>query len=110
MLSKTKITYLGIILLLMVVLFIPFNITGIKFVFGLIIIMSPFILLFNHLGMDFDEELIFGIFIGIVIFPLLVWYLNWFIPSLRITIFVVFFLLLFLVLAIRRFIPPNQNV
>lgn len=104
------ITYLGVILSLMVVFFLFFNIVGIKVVLGLVMIMVPFVLLFNHLNMDFDEEVVFGIFIGIVLFPLLVWYLNWLISSLRITIFVVFFLLLFLVFVIKRVIPQNQNV
>ena len=98
-----------IVVLFLLIFFIFFQTTGIRFVIGFLLMPLPFFLIINRFNLDFDEKVIFSIFISIISFPLLVWYINYFlIPSLRITILAIFLILLGLGIIIRK--TKKENI
>ena len=107
--SKLKYALLAIVVaILLVIFFVFFQITGIRFIIGFLLMPLPFFLVLDKFKLDFDEKVIFSMFISLISFPLLVWYTNYFlVPSLRIAIFVVFFILIVIGILIRKFKKEN---
>jgi uncharacterized membrane protein len=71
--------------------FAMFNIVGLRVVAGMLLIFFlPFYLVIRNLKIDDDEKIVFSFFLGLGLFGLLVMYLNKLIPSMRLTMAVVF--------------------
>lgn len=100
-----KLSIALIILVISAVFFAVFGVVGIRYLTGLFMLVLPFIILFHKFGLDTDEVIVSGIFTGLVLFPLLVWYFNWVVSSLTATIFVVFGLLL----AVAFMVPSRRE-
>ena len=109
--SKNLLISLGIIAVILLFASYLFGVTGLRMIAGFILMTIPAIILLNQFSLDTEEEVIISVFLSLVFFPLLVWYLNWIVPSLRVTIGIVFFLLLFGALAARKFLMVrNKNI
>jgi len=96
---------LAIAALLMILLlsFILFGVTGFRTIFGMFLLLFLLIyLILSNFKLGGDEKIFFSFFIGIALFPLLVWYLNRIVPSLRVTILVTFILLILIGLFLRK--------
>lgn len=64
-----------------------FGITGIRTMLGwLVFYFMPFYLVLNNFNLDSDEKVFFAFFLSIGLYPLLVWYVDRIILSLRISI------------------------
>lgn len=99
---------IGVILLFVSYLF---GIPGLRLIAGFILMIFPSLIVLNQFSLDTEEEIIISIFLSLIFFPLMVWYTNWIIPSLRVTIVVVFFLLLFSALALGKILKArNENI
>lgn len=88
---KNKNIYLGLGALVCVLLesFILFGFTGLKTVAGLLVLfILPAYMILDNFDLETGEKLFFSFFIGIGIFPLLVWYANRIVPSLRVSILI----------------------
>ena len=107
--SKNIIISFVIILVLGGIFSYLFGITGLRVLAGFILIILPTIIILNQFGLDTEEELILAVFLSIILFPLIVWYSNWIIPSLRVTIFIVFLVLLAISFGIRQFIHSKND-
>ena len=94
---KLKKMHLALFFLILSIILITylFGITGFR-TFGsmLLIFFLPAYIIIKKLSIEKDEKVFFSFFIGIAMFPLLVWYLNRIIPSLRVTILIIFVLLI----------------
>lgn len=102
---------IGVIAILLLFASWLFGVTGLRLVAGMIFMIFPALILLNQFSLDTEEEIILSIFLSMVFFPLLVWYANWLIPSLRVTIIIIFLLLLFGALAARKIIKErNENI
>ena len=94
---------IGIIIVILIFFFILFGLTGLKLIIGIgLLYILPFYLILDKFNLEKTEKLIFSFFIGIGIFPSIVYYLGMFFNSLRIAIVVTFVLLLALGLILRK--------
>ena len=107
--SKNLLISLGIVAVILLFASYLFGVTGLRLIAGFILMTIPAIILLNQFSLDTEEEVIISVFLSLVFFPLLVWYLNWIVPSLRVTIGIVFFLLLFGALAARKFLMVRKT-
>lgn len=92
----------GLFVIILLPFFIFFGITGIRFIVGFVLMITPIVLFLNLFDLELDEKLIIGTFISIPFFPLIVWYFNWVISSLRITIVITFLILTSLALTLNK--------
>lgn len=92
---------IGSIALALIFAFALFNIVGVRVVSGMLIIFFlPFYLVVRSLNLENDEKIFFSFFLGLGLFALLVMYLNKLIPSMRLTMAVVFVALVILGIAL----------
>lgn len=94
-----------IIAVIIVLLFflILFGLSGLKLIIGIgLLYILPFYLILDKFNLDKTEKLFFSFFIGIGIFPSIVYYLGILFNSIRIAIVVTFILLLGLGLVLRK--------
>ena len=86
MIKKINIGWISLIVILFASYYI-FGITGLRTIGGLILLFFlPVYLILDNFNIEKDEKIFFSLFIGIGIFPVIVFYLNRIIPSLRITL------------------------
>ena len=91
-LKKTHLTLFFLALSIILITYL-FGIAGLRTVgFMLLIYFLPSYLIIRKLSIEKDEKVFFSFFIGIAMFPLLVWYLNRVVPSLRVAMIVMFVL------------------
>ena len=92
--------------------FVMFGITGIRVVFGIILLSSPFYVMLGSLKLTEGEKYVFSVLLGLTIFPSLV-YLLGLVISFKIAIFAVFAALMGMAIAkkyINRVkIPKGQE-
>ena len=79
--------------IILVFSFIVFGVTGIRFVFGLIIMWLPFYLILSHFELTMAEKFVFSLLLGLTLFPSIVYLLGLLI-SFRIAMAVTFVLLI----------------
>lgn len=91
------------LLLIALAAFVLFNLTGFRTIVGFaLLFVVPVLLLMRHLSLDFEEKVFFSLFIGIGLFPLLVWFVNQLLPSFRLSILAAFVLVVVLGLFLPR--------
>ena len=73
--------------------FALFGITGIRIVFGLILMWFPFYLILNHFDIALGERFVFSLILGVTLFPSIVFLIG-FLISFRMAIIVTFLLLM----------------
>jgi len=93
---------LVVILTIMIFSFALFGITGIRVVFGLILMWFPFYLILNHFEITLGEKFVFSLVLGITLFPSIVFLIG-FLISFRMAIAVTFLLLMAVFFLIRRY-------
>ena len=96
---------LGIVLIFIILgSFIALGFTGLRTILGMIIIVFlPFYLIFYSFNLSQGEKVLFSFFIGIILFPSLVYWLG-FLISFKISIFIVFLALLIAAYLIKKFL------
>lgn len=73
---------------------ILFGITGIRVILGMIILFFvPSYLILRNFSIDEDELMFFSFFLGFGLFPVIVFYVNKFVGSLRLSVLVTFVVL-----------------
>ena len=86
-LSKEHLAWLVGLFSIAVFAFILFGLAGFRVIVALaILFVAPVLVLLRSVNLDFDEKVFFSLFIGIGLFPLLVWYINQALPSFRVSI------------------------
>jgi len=90
------------ILTIIVFSFALFGITGIKVVFGIILMWLPFYLILNHFDIALGERFVFSLILGVTLFPSLVFLIGFLIPF-RMAIIVTFLLLIGVFFLVRKF-------
>jgi len=93
---------LAALLTIMIFSFALFGITGIRVVFGLILMWFPFYLILNHFEITLGEKFVFSLVLGITLFPSIVFLIG-FLISFRMAIAVTFLLLMAVFFLIRRY-------
>lgn len=97
------IVFLSILLLVALIFsFALFGITGIRIVFGIVLVSLPFYLMFNSFKFPEGEKFVFSVLMGLTIFPSLV-YLLGLVISFRISIITVFITLIGISFALRKY-------
>ena len=97
-----KMTAIIILGLIIIFSFAALGITGARTIIGsLLLFFIPCYLLLNKVGLPADEKIIFSFFLGIGLFPSLVYYLGFFV-GVRKAIIVVFVILLVMGIIINR--------
>ncbi|MBW2981191.1 hypothetical protein KY360_07280 [Candidatus Woesearchaeota archaeon] len=94
---KLKKSHIGFFLLLLIFLFSIhlFGLTGLRTVLGFfIVLILPTYLIMKNINIEDDERIFFSFFLGLIYFPLVTWYTNRIVPSLRISIIVTLVLLI----------------
>lgn len=95
---------IGVIIAILLFFFILFKLTGLKLIIGIgLFYILPFYLILDRFDLDKTEKLVFSFFIGIGIFPAIVYYLGILFNSIRIAIVITFVLLLIIGLLLRKF-------
>src|SRR3989338_1564498 len=96
---------LGIVLIFIILgSFIILGFTGLRTILGMIIIVFlPFYLIFHSFNLSQGEKVLFSFFIGIMLFPSLVYWLGFIMPF-KISIFIVFLVLLITAYLIKKFL------
>jgi apolipoprotein N-acyltransferase len=105
---KTKTTTVIILLLIALFSFIFLGFTGFKVIFGILLVFFlPFYLILNNFNLSSSEKVIFSFFIGIGIFPAIVYWLG-VLMSFKLAILITFVLLL-LIAFIIKFLKNKQK-
>ena len=100
--SKELIVFLSIVVsIILIFSFVLFGITGIRIVFGIIIMWLPFYLILSNFELTMDEKFVFSFILGLTLFPSIV-YLLGLLVSFRISIAVTFVLLMGIFFLIRK--------
>lgn len=99
-----KLFFPAIILILIAIFFFAvFGLTGLRTVLGVFIIfMLPIYLILNNFDLNAEEKLVFSFFIGIGIFPSIV-YLLGLVISFRIAIIITFIFLILIAYALKKY-------
>jgi len=82
--------------------FVLFGITGIRVVFGLILMWLPFYLILNHFEITAGERFVFSLILGVTLFPSIVFLIG-FLISFRVAIAVTFLLLMAVFFLIKKY-------
>ena len=91
---KNLMIFLSVVVLtIMIFSFALFGITGIRVVFGIILMWLPFYLILNHFEITDGERFVFSLILGVTLFPSIVFLIG-FLISFRIAIAVTFLLLM----------------
>ena len=101
---KLKKSHIGFFLLLIIFLFSShlFGLTGLRTFLGFfIVLILPTYLIMKNIDIEKDERIFFSFFVSLIYFPLLVWYTNRIVPSLRVSIVVTFILLMLIGIYLR---------
>ena len=100
--SKEFVVFLSIIILTALIFsFVLFGITGVRVVFGILLISLPFYFMFNTFELSESEKLVFSILLGLTIFPSLVYILG-LVISFKASIIVVFAISLVIAFALNK--------
>lgn len=101
---------IGIILILIALFsFVFLGFTGFKVIFGILLVFFlPFYLILDNFDLSRSEKVIFSFFIGVGIFPAIVYWLATLI-SFRISIFIVFFLLVVISFLVKKYKASNNK-
>ncbi|MCH8329188.1 MAG: hypothetical protein IIB81_02220 [Nanoarchaeota archaeon] len=107
-----KIENLGFIGIIMVVILAFFyfilGFSGMMAVLGIILLfIVPIYLILDNFELDQDEKIVFSFFIGVGIFPAIVYWLGMII-SFRIAIFITFIVLIVVGFVVRKFWKKNS--
>ncbi len=98
---------IGIIIALF--FFFLFGFTGLRMAIGFLsIYILAFFLILDKFELDFSEKIIFSLFIGLGIFPSIV-YLLGLIISFKVAIAISFFIIIGVSLLLRKFIKPKKH-
>jgi len=102
--DKENIIFVGILVVVILIFFYYIlGFSGAMSVLGIMLIfILPTYLILNNFKLDNDEKIIFSFFIGVGIFPSIVYWLGTLI-SFRISIFMTFILLLLIGFFIKKF-------
>ena len=93
---------LVVILTIMIFSFALFGITGLRVVFGIILMWFPFYLILSHFEITVGERFVFSLILGVTLFPSIVFLIG-FLISFRMAILVTFFLLMGAFFLVRKF-------
>ena len=102
---KMKNIYMQYASLLIIFIFAGylFGLSGLKLFLGYFFaLFLPVYIILKTIDIGEIERIFFSFFIGLIYFPLLVWYINRIVPSLRVTILVTFILLILIGLFLRK--------
>ena len=92
--SKELAAFLFIVILVILAFsYVLFGITGVRVVFGLIVMWLPFYLILSNFELTMAEKFVFSLLLGITLFPSIVFLLGLLI-SFRVAIVVTFVLLI----------------
>lgn len=100
----------GIILVLIALFsFIFLGFIGFKVIFGILIVFFlPFYLIFDNFNLSTGEKVTFSFFIGLGIFPAIVYWLGVFI-SFKLAVLIAFVLLIVIMFLVKRFRKVRIN-
>lgn len=103
-------TTIGIILVLIALFsFVFFGFIGFKVIFGvLLVFFLPFYLILDNFTLSRSEKVIFAFFIGLGIFPSIVYWLG-VLMSFRISILIAFVLLIVIGFFLKKYKKPKSN-
>ena len=108
-LSKEESIFILLILFLILIFsFTLFGVTGIRFVFGIVIMWLPFYFILSDFEFTTSEKFVFSILMAITIFPSIVFLIG-FITSFKIAIAITFLLLTALSFLIKKIKRGNQS-
>ncbi len=95
--DKLKITTRNLVIICTAIIFLfsffLFGLTGLRTIGTIFGMFLPAYLIMSNFDIEEEEKVFFSFFIGLTIFPLLVWYMNIFIASLTVSIIITFILL-----------------
>lgn len=81
-----------------------FGITGLRTILGLLLVyLLPIYLILDNFDLEFEEKIIFSLFISFSVYSLIVYWLSFLLSSIRISIVVTFVILIVIGLLIRKF-------
>jgi len=90
-------------LAVLILIFYLFGFTGIKTILGMILLFFiPSYLILSSFKLEKDETIFFSFFTGFGLYALVVYYFNKIIPSLRLSMFIVWVTLVVIGIALRR--------
>lgn len=105
--DKTTIAIILILIALFSFIFLGF--TGFRTIFGMLLVFFlPFYLILDNFDLSRSEKVIFSFFIGVGIFPAIVYWLGVLI-SFRISILVTFFLLIAIGFFLKKYKKTKNN-
>lgn len=100
--KELMVPLLVIFLIILIFSFALFGITGIKMVFGIIMMWLPFYLILSHFEIAIGERFVFSLILGVTLFPSIVFLIG-FLISFRLAIAVTFLLLMAVFFLIRKY-------
>ena len=104
-----KTTAAIILILIALFSFIFLGFTGFKVIFGMLLVFFlPFYLILDNFNLSRGEKVVFSFFIGIGIFPAIVYWIGTLI-SFRISILVTFFLLIAIGFLLKKYKKTKNN-
>lgn len=103
-----KVTLGVIVVLIALFSFIFLGFIGFKVIFGMLLVFFlPFYLILDNFSLSLGEKVIFSFFIGVGIFPAIVYWLG-ILMSFRLAILIAFVLLILAGVSVRRFRHKKQ--
>ena len=101
--------FIGIIMVVILAFFyFILGFSGMMAVLGIILLfIVPIYLILDNFELDQDEKIVFSFFIGVGIFPVIVYWLGMII-SFRIAIFITFIVLIVVGFVVRKFWKKNS--
>lgn len=101
--SKELALFLSLVVLIILIFsFILFGVTGVRFVFGIIVMWLPFYLILNNFELTTAEKFVFSILMAITIFPSIAFLIG-FVVSFKTAIIITFILLMIFLYLIGKF-------
>jgi len=100
---------IGVIIIVLLFFFILFGLPGLKLIIGIgLLYVLPFFLILDRFDLEKTEKIVFSFFIGIGIFPSIVYYLGIIFNSIRIAIVVTFIILIAIGLLLKKLLPVKK--
>ena len=85
--NRHGVAWLSALAAVAIVAFALFGMAGFRTILAIaVLFIIPSLLILKNTSLDIEEKIFFSLFVGIGLFPLLVWYINQALPSFRISI------------------------